>query len=36
VSVRYQHHRGLRDVVVDDADLTLVFGMAVTLLATNL
>ena len=34
--VRYRQHRETGDVVVDEADLTPVFGMAVTLLATNL
>jgi hypothetical protein len=35
-SARYQHHGGLGNVVVEHADLTPVFGMAITLLATNL
>jgi hypothetical protein len=34
-SVRYQQHRVNGDMVLDEADLTPVFGMAVTLLATN-
>ena len=34
--VRYQQHREFDDVVVDEADLTPVLGMPVTLLATNL
>jgi hypothetical protein len=34
--VRYQQHRETGDVVVDEADLEPVCGMAVTLLATNL
>ncbi|MBL7498673.1 glyoxalase [Frankia sp. CNm7] len=34
--VRYQQHREVGDVVVDEADLEPVCGMAVTLLATNL
>jgi hypothetical protein len=34
--VRYQQHREMGDVVVDEADLEPVCGMAVTLLATNL
>ena len=34
--VRYQQHRVTGEIVVDEADLTPVFGMAVTLLATNL
>jgi 4-hydroxyphenylpyruvate dioxygenase-like putative hemolysin len=33
--VRYQQHREDGDVVLDEADLTPVFGMPVTLLATN-
>jgi hypothetical protein len=35
-AVRYRQHRESDDVVVDEADLTPVCGMAVTLLATNL
>ena len=34
--VVYRQHRETGDVVVDEAELTPVFGMAVTLLATNL
>jgi len=34
-SVRYQQHREDGDMVLDEADLTPVFGMPVTLLATN-
>jgi hypothetical protein len=34
--VIYRQHRETGDVVVDEAELTPVFGMAVTLLATNL
>lgn len=34
--VRYQQHRETGDSVVDEADLTPVFGMPVTLLATNM
>jgi hypothetical protein len=34
--VRYQQHREAADVVIDEADLEPVCGMAVTLLATNL
>jgi methylmalonyl-CoA/ethylmalonyl-CoA epimerase len=35
-AVRYQQHRETGDVIVDEADLTPIFGMSVTLLATNL
>jgi hypothetical protein len=35
-SVCYQQHRETGDVVVDEAELTPIFGMAVTLLNTNL
>ncbi len=35
-SVRYQQHRESGDVLIDEADLTPTFGMAITLLATNL
>ena len=34
--VRYQQHRENGDFVVDEADLTPTFGMAITLLSTNL
>jgi hypothetical protein len=34
-NVRYQQHREDGDMVLDEADLTPVFGMPVTLLATN-
>ena len=34
-TVRYQQHREDGDMVLDEADLTPVFGMPVTLLATN-
>jgi hypothetical protein len=33
--VRYQQHREAGDMVLDEADLEPVFGMPVTLLATN-
>ena len=35
-SVRYRQHRGTGDILVDEADLTPVLGMSITLLATNL
>jgi methylmalonyl-CoA/ethylmalonyl-CoA epimerase len=35
-SVRYRQHRETGDIVVDEADLTPVMGMSITLLATNL
>jgi hypothetical protein len=35
-SVRYRQHRETGDIVVDEADLTPVLGMSITLLATNL
>lgn len=35
-SVRYGQHREFDDIVVDEADLTPVLGMSITLLATNL
>ena len=35
-SVRYRQHREAGDIVVDEADLTPVLGMSITLLATNL
>ena len=35
-NVRYQQHREDGDTVIDEADLTPVFGMPVTLLATTL
>jgi len=34
-SVRYQQHREAGGYVIDEADLTPLFGMPVTLLATN-
>jgi hypothetical protein len=34
-TVRYQQHREGGDMVLDEADLTPVFGMPITLLATN-
>jgi methylmalonyl-CoA/ethylmalonyl-CoA epimerase len=33
--VRYQQHRVDGEIVIDEADLTPTYGMAVTLLATN-
>jgi methylmalonyl-CoA/ethylmalonyl-CoA epimerase len=35
-SVRYRQHRETGDIVVDEADLTPVLGMSITLLSTNL
>lgn len=35
-SVRYRQHRETGEIVVDEADLTPVLGMSITLLATNL
>jgi methylmalonyl-CoA/ethylmalonyl-CoA epimerase len=35
-SVRYRQHRDNGELIVDEADLTPVLGMSITLLATNL